>query len=131
AALIGFFLFHYGIFWFAHGMFVTSFFGTRGPGDVSPATLAPAAAGLALSHLLSYRTNYIGRGEYVRVSPGVQMFSVYGRVVVLHLTVILGGVATSVLGAPVAALIVMVVLKTLLDLFFHLREHRPATLAAA
>lgn len=110
-------------------MFVVTLFGQStagGSAEISPATLLISAVGLAISHLLSYRQNYIGRGEYLRVSPGAQMFSVYGRVVVLHLTVIIGGFAISSLDAPVAALVVMVLIKTAIDLGLHLREHRAA-----
>ena len=52
------------------------------------------------------------------------MFSPYGRLVVLHVTIIFGAIAISMTGAPVAAIVILVVLKTLLDLGLHLREHR-------
>jgi hypothetical protein len=58
------------------------------------------------------------------------MFAPYGRLVVLHVTIILGAIAISTTGAPVAAIVVLVLLKTALDLGLHLREHRrlrPAT----
>lgn len=127
--LAPFFILHYGIFWVVHGVFVVALFGRDaglGTAETSPATLLITVVGLAISHLFSYRQNYIGRGEYLRVSPGAQMFSVYGRVVVLHLTVIIGGFAISSLESPVPALVVMVIAKTAIDLGLHLREHRPA-----
>jgi hypothetical protein len=52
------------------------------------------------------------------------MLAPYGRLVILHLTIILGAMATGWLGSPVGALLVLVGLKTVLDLYFHLREHR-------
>ena len=48
----------------------------------------------------------------------------YGRVVVLHLTILVGAVAVATVGAPIAALAVVVVLKTGIDLAARLREHR-------
>jgi hypothetical protein len=54
------------------------------------------------------------------------MFAPYGRLVVLHITIIFGGIAISTTGAPVAAIAILVVLKTILDLGFHLAEHRKA-----
>jgi hypothetical protein len=138
-AVVPFFLFHYGLFWLVHGVFVFAFFGfglfaepDAAAGISSPGLLVAGVA-LAVSHFLSYRTNYIGRGEYRRVSPSAQMMSVYGRVVVLHLTILFGGAAISFLGHPAAAMAVMVIVKTAIDLGLHLREHgalRPARQAS-
>ena len=83
-----------------------------------------AVVALAISHGLSYWFNYLGRREYRRASAAGQMFAPYGRLVVLHITIILGGMAIAVTGAPAAALAILVVLKTLLDIGFHLAEHR-------
>jgi hypothetical protein len=43
-------------------------------------------------------------------------------VVVLHLTVLLGGFLVMALGAPVAAIVLLVGIKTAIDLGAHLRE---------
>jgi hypothetical protein len=64
------------------------------------------------------------------------MFAPYGRLVVLHITIILGGMAIAATGAPAAAVAILVVLKIVMDLGFHLAEHRrqstpPATVATA
>jgi hypothetical protein len=132
AATVPFFILHYGIFWVVHGGFVLTFFGlgalpgSSPPGGLSPQGLLVATVALAISHFVSYRTNYIGRGEYLRVAPSEQMMSVYGRVLVLHLTIIFGGVAIAALGTPAAAMAVMVVAKTAIDLGLHLREHSAA-----
>ena len=71
-----------------------------------------AVVALAISHGLSYWFNYLGRGEYRRTSPAGQMFAPYGRLVVLHITIIVGGMAIAFTGAPAAALAILVVLKT-------------------
>src|SRR5437764_13367701 len=47
----------------------------------------------------------------------------YGRVMVLHVVILGGGFLVQALGAPVAAIAMLVVLKTGLDLVGHLREH--------
>ena len=145
--LVPFFIVHYGIFWVVHGVFVFTLplfagigrfggtdltdgataFGTTGFGAIDPGALLLAGIGLAVSHVSSFFLNYIGRREYLRVSPGEQMFSVYGRVVALHLTIIAGGFLIALLGTPVAALAVLVVMKILLDLRLHLRERQRAT----
>lgn len=145
-AIIGFFIFHYGMFWVVHGVFVfllPLFAGvsTLEPGasasgamDFGPLPLegvALSALGLAVSHGISFFVNYIGRGEYLHVSPEQQMMSVYGRVFVLHITILGGAFVVGFFGTPFAALVLLVALKTMIDLFFHLREHRGAEVVAA
>lgn len=143
-ALIGFFVIHYGIFWVVHGVFVfllPLFAGlTRTPDPSAPGLgLGPMDFGplpfdglflsfalLAASHVVSFFTNYLGRGEYLRVTPQGQMMSVYGRVVVLHVTIIAGAFVVGIFGTPFAALVLLVGLKTAIDLVLHLREHRTA-----
>jgi hypothetical protein len=155
AALIPFFLVHYGIFWLVHGvfvftlpMFVGAFAGTGAQG-FEPDVLAPGfdpqafggviaqarsvgpdlsavawgAIGLAISHTASFLINFVGRGEYHRVSAARQMFAPYGRLVILHLTILFGAFLSLAIGSPVGAIVVLVLLKTALDLAFHLREH--------
>jgi hypothetical protein len=78
---------------------------------------------LLASHLVSFLLNYIGRREYLTRSITVQMFAPYARVVVLHLTILFGALMTFLLGQPIGALVVLIVLKTALDLRLHLREH--------
>jgi hypothetical protein len=142
-AIVGFFVMHYGLFWLVHGVFVLTMplFGSMG-GDVDmltgfdPFAIVVAVIGLAISHAVSYWFNYIGRGEYLRTSAAGQMFAPYGRLVVLHVTIIIGGFAIASTGAPAAALAILVGLKTLMDIGFHLAEHRkgaepPGTVAPA
>ena len=77
-----------------------------------PVAVALVLIGLFISHGISYRLNYIGRGEYLRTSVSEQMAAPYGRLVVLHVTIILGGMAIALTGAPAAAVLVLVLLKT-------------------
>ena len=137
--MAAFFLVHYGIFWFVHGIFVfalpefgSAFLGSVAFGEVLWGSAALAAVALFISHGASFFLNYVWGGEYRTTSPATQLFSVYGRVVVLHLTILVGAFAVAFLGAPVAALIVLILLKTAYDLRLHVREHgqvQPETLA--
>jgi hypothetical protein len=123
----GVFVVHYGLFWFVHGVFVLFFplfFPDLDP--ASPAVVAVAAVGLAAYHAVSYRANYIEGGEYERTGPVTLMTQPYRRVFVLHLTVVLGAFGVAGLGAPIGALIVMVLVKTALDLWGHWKEHERA-----
>ena len=132
-ALIPFFTIHYGIFWVVHGVFVFALPGLAGAGssDASAAVIAIGALALALSHGASFVLNYVGRGEYRHATVGGLFVAPYGRVVVLHLTVLLGGFVALAAGGPVALVALLVVLKTALDLALHVREHAVARRQAA
>jgi hypothetical protein len=132
AGLIPFFVVHYGIFWVVHGVFVFMLpvFGSMESDAVDmttgfePLTIPFAVLALTISHGVSYRFNFVKGGEYRRVSAAGQMFAPYGRLVVLHVTIIIGGMAIAFTGAPAAVVAILVVLKTALDVGFHLAEHR-------
>lgn len=121
-ALILFFALHYGFFTLGHGVFVLAIFGPQFEGSLRD--LGTAALGLAVSHAISYRRNFIGQGEYRKVSFAALFWQPYSRVIVMHLTILLGGTLAQAIGSPVPALIFMVALKTLVDLASHLAEHR-------
>jgi hypothetical protein len=123
-----FFIFHYGLFWTVHGVFVFAFFGPSSGlfSGVGLRGVAIAAAALFLSHGVSFVVNFLGKEEYLTVSPDKQMSEPYSRVVALHVTILVGGFFADSLGAPLAALILLVLLKTVIDLLAHLREHRKA-----
>jgi hypothetical protein len=150
--LVVFFLIHYGMFWLVHGLFVfllpefAAGTGNRflpGCGDPDPfgnlqgcdgpfgalvwSNIAIAGIALFISHGASFLLNYVGRGEYLTTSPIRQMGAPYGRVVVLHLTIIFGAFVVATIGAPIGALLILVVLKTAFDLGLHLRERRAST----
>jgi len=83
-----------------------------------------AIFGLAVSHGISFVHNFLMNGEYRRTSPPLLMFQPYGRIVVLHITIIIGGGLMMLLGSPTIGLLILVLLKTGLDLAAHLRERK-------
>ena len=133
---IPFFCLHYGMFTFVHGVFVVVLFGggmKPGAGFPSPEIfwhtmqeyhLGWAVLGLAISRAISFATNYLGSGEYQRASLPVLMQQPYGRIVVLHLTILGGGFVMMALHSPAAGLILLVALKTALDLRGHFAERK-------
>jgi hypothetical protein len=133
--MVPFFCFHYGMFTAIHGSFVFGLFGgkdydTIGLDVVQPALRAVADVGLWLplaallaSHGFSFLWNYLWRGEFRRAQLMRLMVKPYGRVVVLHVGIILGGIATLALGSPLWALLVLLAMKIGLDLKAHLKEH--------
>jgi hypothetical protein len=140
AALASFFVLHYGVFWVVHGVFVFALpsfigptsipnggFGMFGSGSVALGAIPPAAALLFGSHLVSFWQNELVRREYLRISPVQQMMAPYGRVVVMHMTILGGAFLALLLNAPLWSLVVMVVLKIGLDLRAHAVEHARAS----
>ncbi len=121
-ALILFFALHYGGFTLGHGVFVMAVF-SPGLGNIFT-ELGLALLVLSASHGFSYRRNFIGRGEYLRVSFARLFWQPYARVVIMHLTIIVGGSLAASMGSPIGALLVLVGLKTLIDLAAHWLERR-------
>lgn len=134
---------HYGLFWLGHGVFVwlvlpwlfASAAGRAGPGAPLGSVAGPdagavvsAAAFLAVSHGVSFLANWLLGGERWASGPGTEAVAPYQRVVILHLTILLGAVAVAIMGAPVWAMAVMVALKTWADLAAHLAERHRAAL---
>jgi hypothetical protein len=132
--MIPFICVHYGIFTFVHGMFVIDIFGgglKRFGGFPEPAMfwqimrenhLGWAVLALAVSRGISFATNYVGQGEFRRITPGQLMAQPYGRIVVLHIALLGGGFLMQALHSPMLGLLLLVGLKIMLDLAGHLRE---------
>jgi hypothetical protein len=140
--LVPFFCVHYGMFTFVHGVFVMGFFGgafrqgSPFPDEravmevVQREHLGWAIVGLFLSHALSFVLNYLRGGEYRQANPAALMRQPYGRVVVMHLTILLGAFLIAALKTPSVALVLLVVLKVVLDVRSHLHERRKFSLPA-
>ena len=139
--VLPFFTMHYGMFCFVHGMFILILFQPGGffGGSFSPfddlsfryfKNLAVAfnwaLVAMLLSHGVSLLSNYFGKEEFLNVSVDEQMFQPYQRIMILHITIIVGGFVTMLLGAPILALVFMVLLKTGIDLKAHSVEHEKA-----
>jgi hypothetical protein len=144
---VAFFCVHYGMFTFVHGIFIYAIFGA-GPfahGQVHQAQLAQlylpfmpghplfyAALSILLAHLNAFRANFIGAGEYRTLSIQQLMFRPYGRVALLHVVLLVGGLLAQKTGSNIAALALLVAIKTAADLLMY-RKYRAdaATRAAA
>ena len=142
--MVPFFCLHYGMFTAIHGKLVFGIFGgkeynwlDRGFLPVNAAAHAigkynlwlPLAA-LAGSHLFSFLWDYLLRGGYRNAALGELMQRPYSRVLVLHLTILFGGWAVMLLGSPLWALVLLLAVKTTVDLKAHLKLHARASLPA-
>ena len=132
--LIPFFVVHFGMFTYIHGVLVLALFGPKGtrpfelletvPPAIRANHLGWAVASLMVSHGLSFYWNYLRNGEYQRASLNALMMQPYSRVVVLHLTVLFGGWLVMAIGSPLPALVLLAAVKTAADLRSHKAERR-------
>lgn len=120
AFLVPFFTLHFGLFMFVHLIFVLAFFYSS---QILWWGLLISAASLCFSHAVSYQLNFIQGGEFKRTSAEQLFIRPYPRIIVMHLTVILGGALSLGYGQPVWAMTILVGLKIVADVFSHLWEH--------
>jgi len=85
-----------------------------------------AVAASFVSHGVSFFQNYTGRREYLVTTADRQMIRPYGRIVVMHVTILASAFAIAFTGfdRPVTAVVILIVLKTILDLRSHMKERR-------
>ena len=152
--MIPFFMVHYGGFTAVHGFFILAIFskGQQGlpMGNESwpcffvflqlllnvikhimltiPPAVRWAVLSLFASHGISFVYNYLIKGEYSRTNLQKLMGQPYSRVVIMHIAILGGGFLTMVLGSPAALLLILVCLKTIIDVKMHIREHKKAGL---
>jgi uncharacterized protein DUF6498 len=139
----GFFVLHYGLFTFVHGVFVLNLMkfgpGSGGgpvtsPFDIASSGLDRVRGDLAIpflslvaSHGFSFAYNFVFRREYARVHPMDLMQAPYGRVIIMHFTVIIGAFVSFLLPTLMAP--VLVLIKTGVDLKLHLQEREKGVIA--
>lgn len=149
---IAFFTIHFGGFCAVHGIFVFILFQKGQAGSIFPVagqtwpcflvfvqlligvithcwtTITPhmryVLVALFASHGVSFVQNYLIKGEYKSAKGDKLMNAPYGRVVVMHVAIIFGGFVSMTIGSPAGVLVVLVVIKTIVDIKFHLRQHR-------
>lgn len=122
--LAGFFMVHYGLFHLVYLVFIATFalFGTYGISD--PLAILAGAGVFFVNHLVSFlwfRGREVHNPEAIFVEP-------YHRIVPMHLTIILGGVAAGLVSgygidASLAMVLLFLVLKTAADVWTHQRQH--------
>lgn len=135
---VPFFIVHYGGFCLGHLMFVLMFVFMEqgGPNpealdtpDQLPAffehlgrSLGADGSGFALSlaaivavQAMSFFVDFIGKGQWRKDDPGELMGAVYGRIIVLHLTLLLTGLVLAEVGDPRLGIFVLAILKTGFD----------------
>ena len=130
AFIIPFFILHYGGFCYGHLMAVTGFFSTSGFQGGGSEALAQvwqwdfwiAVAAIGASHLFSFFNNYIGKDEYKHTSLFLLMQRPYGRIVTMHLAIVIGAGFVMWLGSQLPILVILILVKMSMDLKLHQKE---------
>jgi len=127
--LVPFFILHYGLFCTIHGVILWSLFDDRGTTDVGPFNLASQVLArldldpvlfwnamlLAVFHLLSFLIYWVARAGWRETDLLVQTYAPYGRVVVVHLAIIVAGLPVVLLGQPLIAVVFLALVKTAVE----------------
>jgi hypothetical protein len=143
--VVPFFIIHFGGFMLGHLVFLTVLFAPGGAKDVfllpqrllttfSEHGLWLALIALALSQGLSFVLNVVRPIWRRRRNPSAAapqsetesnpqdvMGATYGRVVILHVTLMFGAMVTELFRAKIAALLLLIVLKTIADMAAYVR----------
>ena len=127
------FMGHFGAFMAVHFLFIYSLFISGldgdGPGDSLIEvgqlfyTLWPALLALCISHGISFVIHFKKPATTGLPAIREQMSAPYRRIVIMHVTIILGGGLSLAVGTPVFALILLILLKTFVDLRSHRKQH--------
>lgn len=88
-------------------------------------TLAWPLALMFVSHGVAFVTDSLATGEFRRTQMGEVMMRPYGRVVVLHLTIVFGGFLALAIGPSQAVLLLFVLFKLAADAMGYLRVRKP------
>jgi hypothetical protein len=130
-----FFLVHYSGFVLAHGFMLLLVFSPEPP--TREALMGShfylelfmgryrglAVIALFISHLFSFIVNYVIGREYQHMSAAQAMRVPYARIVIMQVSLLVGGYMLQKQGEPFFGLAVLVGLKIILDLILHAREH--------
>ena len=126
-SLIPFFMIHFGGFMLGHLLFlvvISVIFIDSRRMDYLVNDLTIGIIGLLISHGISYYNNYLLGEEYKRADINTLFIQPYSRIAIMHITVLAGFFAVIMLEDAVWILAVFVILKTLIDLFSHLKERK-------
>jgi hypothetical protein len=127
-----FFLIHYSGFMAGHLFFIYALVISSTDVSVSVSgildhllLLSPALIALFISHGVSFFFNFLGEKEYETTSLSEQLNAPYRRIVVMHLTILLGSLLVMAMDNKLLFVVSMMALKVGLDLRGHLGEHDP------
>ena len=80
---------------------------------------------LLISHWVSYKTNFIKKQEYKNTTVAEVFSSPYPRIIAMHIAIFWGDFfAVFFATGNMTPAIGIVIIKTVIDIFFHIKEHK-------
>jgi hypothetical protein len=138
-ALIPLFVVHFGAFTALYGAILFEMFGHKtslflfdpysrygfasgkGLWEIVPFAFAAQGVLVFAAHGIAFVQNYLKGGEYRHATFLGEQQRPYRRIGVMHATLILGGAVTSANNSPLGMLVVLVLVKTAIDVYVHIR----------
>ena len=131
-----FFVVHYGMFCFVHGIFVNVFANLNNgsdPGFPSPWGLIEAAlqsapnmtlfvVAIIAVQVVLFVQDFVLGGEYRRTTVDKEMMAPYARVIVLHIAIFAGAFAMAAIGEPMWGMLGLIGLRALWGVFLTVRR---------
>lgn len=133
---VSFFLIHYGLFMLVHFIFLIVFFVVLPTQKtVDPTGILTLLKNVAfgtifftISHWVSFHYDFL-QSDNSSIPIHTVMFEPYPRILVMHITVIIGAFIIMTTGINKYAIIVLVGAKTLTDIYSYLRQQRRLSVA--
>lgn len=134
--LVPFFTLHYGMFCFGHGVFIRSFANngsTVGDGDMGGLVSWALSSGqgmtlfvgaIILVNLVLYISDYVLKGGFRRAELGAEMFAPYGRIVTLHVAIILGAFIAIGTNEPLVGVLLLIFLRVVFGVIVSAMRQR-------
>jgi hypothetical protein len=139
--MVPFFTVHYGMFCFGHGIFLRMFAGgsagggSHAPGIDGMRSLIDWALGtgthmtwfvtaIIAVNALFYLVDFILRGGYRKADLQVEMFAPYGRIVTLHVAIILGAGLMLAFGQPLLGVLILIFLRVVFGIILNMMRQR-------
>ena len=139
AFMVPFFTVHYGMFCFGHGIFLSAFAGGKvgdpAPGfdgmralvdwalGTGPYMLWFVAAIIAVNAVF-YLVDYVVGGGYRETQLPTEMFAPYGRIVTLHVAIILGAGLMLAFGQPLLGVLILIMLRVAFGMAMNMLRRR-------
>lgn len=138
---VPFFVVHYGLFCFGHGMGLMLLESGLGHENSASVPTSPFAFDGLIQHALQtgphmitfvalitlfnisvFLWDFIGKGEYLKTSASQEMMSPYGRIMLLHFALFAGMFALMNFGEPMAGVLALIILRVLWGIFLSIRR---------
>jgi hypothetical protein len=140
--VVPFFIVHYGGFCYGHGIFLNVFATGGDESFPTPASLIRWAFGtapempwfvgaIAAVAALYFLAEFIGRGEFRQTIPAEEMGAPYGRIITLHIAIILGAAVAFSMDEPLAGVLLLILIRVVFGIAMTVMRRRKREAAVA